>query len=333
MKIIDIIVHEIETESGSSDVFVNPREEALNSKDQNVIRLMELINDAYASAKSLDYGRFVTSLNFPTLLSKYSSGDKPFYESSIDAMEELKSRMQSQCLSTGGYIVLARFDSTDSTKYFMVVMLKIKEGLVFDENMDLLEVERLDLEQLHFAARVNLTLWGKQNNKRYVSFLKGKRSQDNVSKYFRSFLGIDEESYESATGATNSLIDTMKSYAELNDWDDGSFSDVKTRVFAYAKTQFESNQAVSITALSNLIDPENSDEFVAHANEKELPSTFHIDRKRLNRLRRYSGSDKDVNISFSNDVFNKRVFINHNEDQIVIKGIPEQLKKELIDDE
>ena len=122
MKIIDIIVHEIETESGSSDVFVNPREEALNSKDQNVIRLMELINDAYASAKSLDYGRFVTSLNFPTLLSKYSSGDKPFYESSIDAMEELKSRMQSQRLSTGGYIVLPRFDSTDSTKYFMVVM-------------------------------------------------------------------------------------------------------------------------------------------------------------------------------------------------------------------
>lgn len=333
MKIIDIIVHEIETESGSSDVLINPREKALDPKDENVIRLIELINDAYASAKSLDYGKFVNSQNFPTLLGRYVSADKPFYESSIDAMEELKSRMQSQQLSTGGYIVLARFDNSDSTSFFMVVMLKIKEGLVFDENMDLLEVERLDLEQLHFAARINLTLQNKGNNKRYVSFLKGKRSQDDVSKYFREFLGIDEKSYESATGSTNSLIDTMKSYAEINDWDDEDFSEVKTRVFAYAKTQFENNQVVSITALSNLIDPENSEEFVAHANEKELPSTFHIDRKRLNRLKRYSGSDKDVNISFSNDVFNKRVFINPSEDQIVIKGIPEQLKKELIEDE
>lgn len=331
MNIIDIIVHEVETESGSSDVHINPREKALDPNDQNVIRLMELIADAYSSAKSLDYGRFVGSLNFPKILNQYNAGNKAFYETSIEAMEELKSRMETQRLSTGGYIVISRFDNDEATKFFMVVMLKIKEGLVFDENMDLLEVERLDLEQLHFAARINLSLQASSPDKRFVSFLKGRSSTEDISKYFRAFLGIDESSYESARGATNTLIDAIKEYATNKSWSEEEYNSAKSRVFAYAKTQFEASNSVNINALSNLIDPEFADDFVKHANDQELPSTFHIDRKVLDRLRRYSGGDKEVNISFTNDVINKRIFIDHENDTITLKGIPQRLKQDLID--
>jgi nucleoid-associated protein len=331
MKILDIIVHEIETESGSSDVLVNPREKALDPSDKNVIHLMELINDAYGSAKSLDYGKFVDTLNFPKLLSQYQSGQKSFYDLSLEAMDELKSRMQTQRLSTGGYIVLSRFDSSESTKFFMAVMLKIKEGLVFDEDMELLEVERLDLEQLHFAARINLSLQSSKPDKRYVSFLKGKRSQEDISKYFRAFLGVDETSYESAKGATTTLIDSIKYYAANKKWTEEEYSAVKSRVFAYAKTQFENSNSVNISALSSLIDPESADDFVKHANKHELPATFHIDSKVLNRLRRYSGGDKEVNISFTNDAIDKRIFIDHKKDTITLKGIPQRLKQDLLE--
>lgn len=331
MKILDIIVHEIKTDSGNNDVHIIARENALDPADQNVIRLMELINGAYSSAKSLDYGRFIDTLNFPKMLSEYNSGHKAFYDASIDAMDELKSRMQTQRLSTGGYIVLARFDSDESINYFMVVMLKIKEGLVFDENMELLEVERLDLEQLHFAARINLSLQTSNPEKRYVSFLKGRRSQEDISKYFRAFLGVDESSYESAKGATTTLIDAIKTYATSKSWTEEEFSTVKSRVFAYAKTQFENSNAVYINALSSLIDPDSADEFIIHANAHELPAAFHIDSKVLNRLRRYSGGDKEVNISFTNDVINKRIFVNHEMDTITLKGIPLRLKQDLLD--
>lgn len=331
MNLVDIIVHEIKTESHSNDVSIVPREKALESSNPNVLRMMELINSAYSSATSLDYGKFTESLNFPKLLSLYKTEKKSFYDTTIDAMAELKSRMQTEPLSTGGYIVFARFSNADSTDFFMVVMLKIKEGLVFDENMDLLEVERLDLEQLHFAARINLTVQSSSPDKRYVSFLKGKRSSDNISLYFKAFLGVDEESYESAKGATNNFIDSLKLYATENEWTEEEFNNAKSRVFNYSKEQFDQKQAVTISALSNLIDPENSEKFIQHANQSELPSSFHIDRRVLNRLRRYSGGDKEVNISFSNETINRRIFIDQDNDTITLKGIPSKLKQDLIE--
>lgn len=331
MKIEQIIVHQILSETGSNDVEVVLRNDVFDNTDDNVIRLMELVGQSYASSKSLDYGRFKSSLNFPQNLNSYIEGDREFCQMTEFAMDELKSHMESQILATGGYMLFARY-KTEKTDFFISVMLKIKDELVFDSKMNLLQVERLNLDQLHFAARVNLSLLSIDSPQRYVSFLKGKKAADDVSGYFKAFLGIDNESFESSSNSTAKLVSTIKKYAAENKWTDEQAAQAKTKIYDYAIAQFELNKTVELEAIGNLVVPEDSDSFVEFANDCELPGSFHVDKNKLKKLRRYSGSDRHVSISFSNDALeSKRITIDQKSDTLTVIGIPLSLKNMLMD--
>ena len=205
-------------------------------------------------------------------------------------------------------------------------------GLSISEKLTLAEIERLDLDRLHMAARINLKNWSQGQSEKYISFRIGRLARE-LTDYFSNFIGCEE--------ATKSKIDTLnlvevtKVYCEKHSFDEVKTQNVKEFVYERCVDWLSEDQPILIDTLSELLDgvfkPEESDLFLEIAQEEPffLNNSLPIEKTALRSLTRYSGKTKKMSISFDSDLINKTVFFNEKTGQLTIKDVPEGLKEQL----
>jgi len=321
-------VHSIEKEQhqDQSDIKMHLREDEL-PVDHRVIALLEGVRDIYTNKTGKAFGELGDERFFSRELRRMYDEEVEFIGFTNIAMNELKGHMAAQPLATGGYLLFADFDN-HGTNYFMVVMLKSKEGLSFDDELELMDAHHLELDRLHFAARIDVDAWKSDGDGNNVSFVKG-RASTSVTVYFKEFLGIQE--FSESVKITQNLVTAVTNYyrQELS-LENDVVEEYKKRIHDYCGLKHENEEPIFLDELSRYLDEENPTRFMEYAQENyEIPNEFQVDKNKLRKFLRYSGQDRGVSVSFTSEVFGSRVKYDPAADVLTIYQIPNTLKKQL----
>jgi nucleoid-associated protein len=322
-----IIVHSIEKEQHQTAITLNLRTEELQVDDR-VVSLLEGVRSVYTNKTGKAFGTLDINRSFSRELKRFQQDEIEFIEFTNVAMNELKGHMAQESLATGGYLLFSDFDN-NGKHYFMVIMLKSKDGLSFDDELKLMDAHHLELDKLHFAARVDVDSWLSDVDENNVSFVKG-RASSAVTTYFKEFLGVEEFSESAKT--TKTLVTAVTNYCrqqlELNNEDTESY---KITVHDYCKSKHANEEPIFLDELSRFLDEENPSAFMEYAQEEyEIPNEFQVDKNKLRKFLRYSGRDNGVSISFNSEVFGTRVKYDPEADVLTINQPPNSLKKQLV---
>lgn len=198
MDIINSIAHKIikeKQESGQPHVeaVVQHRLDVFDSSNQKVITLIEALLKIYKIGKT--FGSFDTDTNNHPFqlwikdLYSESYSKQAFIELTLNTVNRIKITIDKQNFATGGYLVFVHYRHNGQT-YFLVVMIKDKGGLTFSPDMELTDVQSIDLDKLHQAARVDLNRF-ENGEEGYLSFLKGDQKKD-IAGYFTEALGCTD---------------------------------------------------------------------------------------------------------------------------------------------
>lgn len=331
MQVSNIIVHSISKDKNqpAEEVSSNLKPLELDA-DHRVVNFLDSVDEVYSKKTGKAYGKLEAESNFSRLLSELTQNESiDFVEFSHLSMSDLTRRIASEPFATGGYIVFARYSKNVSSDYLIVVMIKSKEGFSFNDELELLNAHQLDLDKLHFAARIDINNWQSDSEQNHVSFVKG-RASGSVTQYFRDFLGIIEFS-ESAV-ATRELVVAITNYFSHHlKCDDAEVEQKKKLVHDYCLSKNDAEEPIYLDELSRFLDEENPNDFLQYAQEKhEIPNEFSADKTALRKFIKYSGHDKEVSISFKAGILGKRVQYKQEGDILTISPVPNKLRNQLV---
>jgi len=332
MDINNCIVHQIHAEQGVKDVTVTKRDEELKSS----IELQHLVEDvlkSYRKEANLAYGDFKNPHIFPEKLNEFLTNKIDFVAFSHRALEELRDRMEDQLFSTGGYLLFIHY--RDISDFILVVMLKEAAGLSFDKNLELKDIERLDLDKLHFAARINFVKWKSSSkntsNERYVSFLKG-AAREVVTEYFKKFLGIDDSSYIDQRENTRALKDAIRTYSKENQWKADREHSARSAVQEYGLKQVIAAEPIDLKVIARIMEPENPSDFISFAqgDNVKLQGGVILSKAELKRFTQMTGKNALMSIRIEHEALEgDEPNAIWKDGTLTIHDVPKQLKKAL----
>ena len=334
MELQNIIFHALNTQQHSSEVLIHERSEELPLPNEKATRLVQEAKKSYSKDSSIAYARFDHGW-FPDKLTELIRAEITFIQFSSCGLNNLQKQLEEEPLTTGGHLFFIKY-SEGNEPFILALLLKDIEGFVVNK-MELSESHILNLDKLHFGARVNIKNWIADNGN-YITFLKGS-NRVNVTSYFKKFLCIDDSSFNEPRDNTRKLTSAVKDYCnEFHSDNETRKFQIRERVANELYTKNENNEAVTLAAVSALISPENTNHFVEYINEMqyEIQPDFKVDKTSIRQLTRYQGKTKNISISFEHDAIEKglinlkTVQQNGQEKPILeILDIPDNLIKEL----
>lgn len=328
MVIQNAIVHEVVKEQGTKTTTTKIRKTVLPVTDQ-VTELVAKVRTLYSERTGRSYGDFDEDAAFADDLTALQANTIEFQEWSVRSMAALERELRATPAATGGHMFFTRYAEGGHT-YLFIAMLKHTAGISFSDDLDILDVNHLDLEKLHLAARIDIDTWQTPDSHRYVSFVKGKANRE-IRDYFLRYLAVTEP--DDSSRQTGLFVDAIRDYcAELNDDEANS---VTSKVLEFCRSQAANNEPIEMQAVANVVSPDDPNEFLAFIGQDGMtvPSDFLVDVQKLKRLEKYSGGRKGLAITFDTDLFNREVFYNHGQDggpdELVIRPAPANLVAQL----
>lgn len=326
----NFIVHRVIKSVGGGEASIQTREDILTISEP-VTSLVKEILLLYNNKSSRAYGVFnPDDENYPfaKYVNEYLYNGTNFVDFSVKSMKRLHNKIKDVTLATGGYISFIHYKS-ELKNYVMVVMLNDKYGTAINEStLEINKTIHLDLNKLHFAARLNVTDWETGTGNKYLSFIKG-RGTDGISHYFREFVGCDE--FTDSKRLTEKLIQAIKDFGSTKQLDDTEQQQLKKLAFDYCEDKRKNKESVALEELSNRVWVQQPDEFLAFINSEtyQLTSTFEPHRNTLRKLYRFSGKDKSLAISFDSELLGTRIHYMKDTETLTIQGLPRDLKLDL----
>ena len=306
----DIVYHVLNKEHGSLDnisIDLNPNTLTITNATNS---LLEQLVERYQGTAGKGYGVFESDIDsFPTskILSDYLDVNHAddFYATTERLMNVLKTQSETYVFAKGGKVIFIRYKDS-GTDYFLVAILTEKVGLMA-QNWDLTQDEILNFENLRFAGRINLTEWqdalqNPNNQRRYISFLRGKRE---VADYFKKFMGCDDVLM--ASKETSQLVTYTKDFAT----EQSLTLDKRVRFMRdtqeYLKELVDTGTDFSLQAFANRVWPDNpqtlinSFEAFGTAHNFNISDGFIPDKRSLRGLTVHSYRTKHWAFTFDND--------------------------------
>ncbi len=232
MAIKNIIMHETRKNEGDKNTVILYRD-AENDIDDHANFLSSELSKLF-NKTGLSTGNFISPNNddpethFVTLLEKYFTNNEfsDFVTFSTSSTDHFKTKLDEKPTSKGGYLWFNHY-SHDEKHFLSIVLLRKKNSISISDQLNLEDIQEIDLEKIHMAARINLTAWTGGKNERYIAFKIGKDAK-NVTDYFSKFIGCEE--YTQAKEDTRNLIEITKKYCEENKFDHVKTEEIKQYV-------------------------------------------------------------------------------------------------------
>ncbi|CAM7593787.1 MULTISPECIES: nucleoid-associated protein [Klebsiella pneumoniae complex] len=309
----NVIVHELLKEAKKPMVpgkRMKFRDTTLDSSNAIVLKLINEINGLYGKkGNSAYYGVFKEELTergpVPDAIESYTClvppSSQDFIDLSVGIMNKLADEAEKQPWSSGGVIVFADY-VRDGINFFLVTMIKQKEGIRLSSKLEPELLEQLDLTKINQAARINFDKFLKYQNSSaidkqdlsYLSFI-STTTQQTASGYFILALGCDKGI--TSNNATKSLpTEVMRFFGKHNEIKNHS-RDFKNDVINYINHQFESKKPAKLSDISAMaykhmtyVDEQTreklSNDLVTYLNSEEvrIPVEFNVSRSGLNQL-------------------------------------------------
>lgn len=334
MLLNNLIFHELETTQHSTQVDVNSFEE-YQLPSANADRLVNEALESFSSESTIAYAQFGHGW-FPDRLRQFLDGNIGFEEFSDYAVQDMRSRLEREPLTTGGYLFLIYYTDGNSN-YILTLLLKDIEGLIIN-NGDIEESHILDLDKLHFAALVNIDSWeNPQDDLGCISFLKG-RSRSEVTAYFKDYLCIDDDTFNDPVVNTKSLVQVIMEYCKDAFDDEEIRFSARNRVYTAILQKINQNEEITLEEVANLVNPTDNQSFIDYINQSDyaVQPEFMANKTALRKLTRYSGRNSEISISFENSALESgRIqYLPANQEdgqpaKLIIHDIPQNLLQDL----
>lgn len=332
MEVVSAVVHFIEKKQHTGAAQVHSRNDLL-PVDENTRKLARDVVELYGRTSNIGYGSFDSNeeaYRFAPLLREYVSEERTLIDFSLLATELLKSQIESESASTGGYMLLVRYKFMDRD-WLIVVMLKLRLETGIDKTtLNLNGTEVFDVRYLHEAARIDLGKW-LANGENYVSFAKGKVNGQDITKYFRRALGCTD--YSDSKLNTALLVKALNAFSE--NMNSEVKNEMKQKFVDYCAEKHESREPVSLAAFSSRLNESDPEEFVRFVREREdeFPITDGFDPHKATfiALRRIRSKWSTISIGFDvKDIADGRIVPNGN-GSITITDIPKDLEAQIME--
>lgn len=334
MAIKHLIVHQATKAGEPKKLQVKTRKEenSIEGLSEEVVdKLVKLFNETGLSSGSFAHDQNPEELQprFAEILS--ASFKNNIYDDFILLTDKLTklfaySHLEKTSNASGGYLVFYHSVRGD-THFLSVVLLNMTTGMTLTDALDFNESQRLDLEHLHLAARINLTQWFKGKEKRYLAFKLGRKANE-MRDYFSDFIGCKEFIADKAD--TRTLVKVISDYATQLDY---SFEQT-TRAGELAKEYCirckTDGEKVNLEHLAKHVFPKKPEGMltIAQNDPHNLNNEIGIDKRELRTFTRYSGNNKNLSLSFSRELLNDTI-IYDGKKSITINELPDNLIAQL----
>jgi nucleoid-associated protein len=280
---------------------------------------------------SAEKPEFATALN--GFLSEYPSTqtDEAFYGFSVATTKLLLDAMINTTTVETGFVVIAHFEYL-ATEYLMITLLNTKEHIEVNHELELSSKEHLDIARMQLAVKVDLTQYNVQPDlERHVAFIKGKMGRK-VSDFFFQFVGCEEK--VDVKEQNKRLISTVDEYLAEEGLDAQEKMQHRDSVREYMKAKIDDGSDVSVKELSTHLpsDLAAQRDFSKFVEQMETPvePTFAPDPAAVRQLAKFSGQGGGVSLAFDRKLLGEKVVYDSVTDTLTIKGIPPNLKDQLL---
>ena len=326
-----IILHAIST-TNEGDIVCQPREQVL-SPSQDVEQLVSELHRIYNSKQGKGYGYFADNEQgqpeFARALTGYLDDGDDFVNFSQQASQLLSAELGKYEFGEEGYLMLANYSHV-ANNFLFVALLRPKNSITVNDDMEVMSNHHLELQSVQLAARIDLTMWQAEPDcNRYISFIRG-RAGRKVADFFLDFMGCKEGLDVKAQN--KSLMTAVEDYCSAAQMDKSEKEATREKVFDYCQSQLEDGQDIELKELSREISDGSEigfSQFTA-GQGYELETEIPPDRATLRQLKKFSGTGGGVTVGFEQKHLGERVIIDLDADTLTIKGIPPNLKDQLL---
>ncbi|MCL7462501.1 nucleoid-associated protein YejK [Pseudomonas sp. NW5] len=332
MPIQHAIVHLIDKKPDGNPARLHLSTQALPASE-TIEHLLADLNDSYNAKPNKVWGYFqadTQSYPLSSWLQRYLE-DGDFVAFSQACAERLTTLMDASNLSTGGHVLIARYQQGMSD-FLCIALLHHSEGVTVTEQLELSSARHLDLGQLHLAARINLSEW--RNNpasRQYLSLIRARHGKK-VADYFRECLGCSEG--VDAPSETRTLLKAFSDYVESEDLAEEQAREKTQTLVDYASDQARRGEPIALEELSELLDEQQPRAFFEHIRHKDygLAPEIPADKRTLNQFRRFTGRAEGLSISFEAHLLGSQIEYDAEQDALIIRKLPGKLREQLTKD-
>lgn len=286
VKVNFAVVHELIKEQFKDIQESDIRKVVLNKDKPAVNKLIIGATSIYGKKNNAThYGIFAkkTASDFPRDFDAYSKiviSEKSFLEVTESAMVELHVAAKKTTASSGGYILFVDYENGQG-RFLLIAMLKKRDGLRLNENLEPEELIELDLSSLYHAARINFNKFREhaaaddeaKQELNYLSFLSQSAGRS-AAGYFVTALGCAVGT-ASAAATKNLIIESVKFFRERPNLRDKRIQ-FKDEVLRYLERQRDSGQSVKLSEVEAIARQFFSAEMEGQADDLASEFTGHL---------------------------------------------------------
>jgi nucleoid-associated protein len=268
------------------------------------------------------------AVTFKTMLEDMQSEKQDFVEFSIQASEMLKKSLIDTGNLETGFVLFSHYQFL-ATDYLMIAIINTKQHVEINRDLELTSSDHLDLAKMQLAVRIDLTqLAVSAEQQRYISFIKGRMGRK-VSDFFMHFIGCEE--LVDVKQQNKQLLTTVDAFLSAEQLDPQEKHQARETVSNYYKEKLELGEDIQIQELAAKL-PSDHVSFEEFNQGAELPleETFQADRGVLKTLAKFSGQGGGISLSFERKLLGERVSYDAGSDTLMIRGIPPNLKDQLL---
>ncbi|MCL1121188.1 nucleoid-associated protein [Shewanella seohaensis] len=337
MGINKFIVHQVVRDDKTNLIRLNRREEVNNIEGLTADvtdKLVKLFNDS-----SLSSGCFTNDNNDDpdALLPRFAELLKDDFVNNeftdfVGLTRTLAKLFADEHLekaknAAGGYLVFYHAERGES-HFLSVVLLRMAVGMTLSKDLEFNENERLDLEHLHLAARINITDWLAGLHSRYLAFKVG-RTASEMRDYFSDFIGCKEFTEERED--TRLFIDAVNQCCVTLGYDETKTSQIRELAYTAALEKKKLGQPVCLEHMNAHLFPEHPQKLVQIAQDDpyNLNDQFSVDTRELRGFVRFKGVTKQLSISFDQALLGNVIVFEPEAKSLTINSIPPKLLAQL----
>ncbi|WP_042013965.1 nucleoid-associated protein YejK [Aeromonas fluvialis] len=269
---------------------------------------------------------------FRLALEKLLDEQLEFVPFSVEMTQLLVKQLMDHALDEQGVLLFAKYNYV-GVDYLLIALLEGKESVTVSEALELRHIQYLDIGKLNLVARIDLTEWKTQaDSRRYITFSKGRIGRK-LGDFFMDLLGAREGM--DAKVQNKGLLQAVEDYCDSRQLEPTERNDYKKQVFKYCTEQASAGEEIEIKALSAELSTKDAgdgdlDFYSFIGQEYELADRFPADRSTLRGLTKFVGSGGGLTLSFEQKLLNSRIFYDPQTDTLTIKGVPPNLKDQLL---
>lgn len=271
MDIKQLVIRELQ-ESEERKVNLTPRGGVMRADSPVAADMVEALSAALSRRATLIHGSFDPE-------KKEETPFVPAFESYVEqepqansflaladvTLSDLVEKMNNrQSLSSNaGYVIFSHYQE-DRYEFLMIALVRNRPTISLDNELHPTQIDEVDLDKLHQAAKINLTNYRKGKDS-YLSFI-GSKEKGDVSQYFAETFGCT--SATPSKKATGDLIKAAKEFCSENGMKEQQEQIVED-VVSYMNRQRSEKQSAQLPDVEQIFD-----QYIPPEQAETLTGTF-----------------------------------------------------------